>query len=101
MFPMYKLMDDFVAGLNEKFPDFTFTMEAGRKYHRVVVQHTKFTPAETAQRSVYCFLDPKTHVLKAAGWAKPAKGSRAHLEWEGVEAVVAKAAPYGRWLYKH
>ena len=47
----------------------------GRKYVRIVE-----TLTEGGGRSVHCFIDKKTgDVLKAAGWAAPARGARYNL----------------------
>lgn len=94
-----KLMDDFIEGLNKRFPDHTFTLTPLSKYNRVVVQHTKYEDASTAQRSVYCFLDGDTNIYKSAGWAKPAKHVRGNLADDGVQETLTRTDPYGSWLY--
>lgn len=96
----FEYVDAFVEGLNEKFPDYTFTTVMGKKYTKVVRQHTKFEDATKAQRSVFCFLDADNNVYKPAAWTRPAKGVRYNLT-DNVEAVVAQADPYGSWLYAH
>ena len=69
------------------------TVMQGRKYLRVVTNNGN-------SRSVYCFINRETgDILKAAGWASPAKGKRGSIfnpdQWENKGTLLA----YGGWLY--
>jgi len=71
----------------------TVSVEVGRKYFKLVTQHTH-------QRSVHSFVDRVTgDVLKAAGWAAPAKGARYNLV-TGLDGLLVAIDPYGSYLYK-
>jgi hypothetical protein len=68
------------------------SVEYGRRYAKVVA-------SDRNQRSVYCFLDMSNgDILKAEGWAKPAKHARGSLHepssWK--DAVTAWGARYLR-----
>lgn len=53
--------------------DYDFTVESGRKYHKVIMN-------AAGSRSVHCFIDKKTGgVFKSASWKSPAKGERFNL----------------------
>lgn len=83
---------EFVKGLNAKFPEDTFTAMPGKRYDRIVRQAKNST-----QRMAYAFIECETgHVFKSAGWAAPAKGVR----YTSVTAAIAAADPYGSFLYK-
>lgn len=85
----------FLEGLNTKFKgEYSFTAMKGRKFTRIV-QENKWGSA----RRVHCFLDPEGNVLKAAGWAAPAKGIRFVMTEDTVENVIAVADMYGSYLY--
>ena len=71
----------------------TVSVENGRKYFKLVTQHP-------GQRSVHSFVDRVTgDVLKAAGWAAPAKGARFNLV-TGMDGLLMSIDPYGSYLYK-
>lgn len=83
---------EFIAALDAKFVgQYTFELEPGRKYTRVVA-----TPVSGSGRSSYCFLDADGNVYKSAGWKGPAKGIRANLKTLNMDKVDA----YGSWLYR-
>lgn len=82
-----------VEALNKKFPEDHFEVDPLVKYVRV-------TAASGPGRRVYLFVNEAGEVLKPAGWSKPAKGVRAHLTPETLEAVVERADRWGGWLYK-
>jgi hypothetical protein len=68
----------------------------GRKFGKVVFTSV----APRTGRSVHSFVDLSTgDLLKAAGWAAPAKGARFNLVRE-LDKVTAVADPYGSYLYK-
>lgn len=57
-----------------------FTLEKGRKYHRIVQDtRNKETGEMFDQRSVAGFLDNDGNIYKAAGWKAPAKGIRGNI----------------------
>jgi hypothetical protein len=68
-------------------------VEVGRKYFKLVTVHSE------RSRSVHSFVDRVTgDVLKAAGWAAPAKGARFNLA-TGMNELLAAVDPYGSYLY--
>lgn len=87
----------FAEALDQKFERNEITTTGGRKYDRVVSGY----PNDPMSRSVHCFVERATgHVLKAAGWAAPAKGVRFDLSTaEGFVNAVEAADPYGSYLY--
>ncbi len=59
--------------LNKGISDYDFTIDTGRKYHKVIMN-------ACGNRSVHAFIDKKTgEVYKAASWKAPAKGVRFNL----------------------
>lgn len=90
------LVDDFVAGLNERHGEFDFSREVLRKYIRIVAA----SPKNGGNRHVYMFLDFDGNLLKAAGWKSPAKGSRGVLTQDNMSEVLEKTDPFGGWLYR-
>jgi hypothetical protein len=82
---VYDFMDE------DKRP--TVEVEVGRKYFKLVTVHSE------RSRSVHSFVDRVTgDVLKAAGWAAPAKGARFNLA-TGMNELLAAVDPYGSYLY--
>jgi hypothetical protein len=82
---VYDFMDE------DKRP--TVEVEVGRKYFKLVTVHSE------RSRSVHSFVDRVTgDVLKAAGWAAPAKGVRFNLA-TGMNELLAAVDPYGSYLY--
>jgi len=71
--------------------------EVGKRYIRLVLSHND----DGSGRYVHAFVDIATgDLLKAAGWKAPAKGARGNLlDDESFAAVLAKADPYGSYLY--
>lgn len=76
-------LNDFITFLNAKaaesavvekshFDPHTYRADVGPKNIKIVEQ--RYGRAEAA--SVYCFLDRKGNILKAASWKAPAKGVR-------------------------
>ena len=74
--------------------DYDFTIESGRKYHKVIV-------SANGSKSVSCFVDKKTgEIYKAASFRAPAKHVRYDLRIiEQREWVLANADWAGSWLY--
>ena len=59
--------------LNKGISDYDFTIDSGRKYHKVIMN-------ACGNKSVHAFIDKKTgEVYKAASWKAPAKGVRFNL----------------------
>lgn len=91
----------FVEALNEKFatPQFRIDATAGRNYDKIINVNIAADGHET--RSVHAFIDRKTlGLLKAAGWAAPAKGIRFNLSNpEALGNVIRQADRFGGYLY--
>jgi hypothetical protein len=75
--------------------DYDFTIESGRKYHKVIM-HTE------NQRYAHAFVDKKTgEVYKSASWKSPARGVRYDLRLiEEREWLFENADWSGGYLYK-
>jgi hypothetical protein len=83
-----------IARLKEGICGYNFTIESGRKYHKVIM-HTE------NQRSVHCFIDKKTgEIYKSSSWKSPAKGVRYDLRIiEQREWLLQNADWAGSYLY--
>jgi hypothetical protein len=86
--------EECIAKLKQGICSYNFTIESGRKYHKIVMN-------DGTQRSCHAFVDKKTgSLLKSASWKSPAKGERYNLliikerEWALENADWA-----GNWLY--
>jgi hypothetical protein len=86
--------EECIAKLKQGICDYDFTIESGRKYHKIVMN-------DGTQRSVHAFVDKKTgSLLKSASWKGPAKGERFNLliikdrEW-----LLENATWSGGYLY--
>lgn len=90
----------FVEAMNQKFAteQFRFEATAGRNYDKVINVNVS---GGHESRSVHAFIDRKTNgLLKAAGWAAPAKGIRFNLtEPEALGKVISQADKFGGYLY--
>ena len=73
--------------LCEKGPYRVLTAEPGRKYIKIVV-------ATGGSRSVYCFLDMKGNIYKAASWRAPAKHVRGSV-FDDHYSYGKALGPYG------
>lgn len=91
----------FVEALNQKLANENFRIEAtaGRNYDKII-NVSVFNNHES--RSVHAFIDRKTGgLLKAAGWAAPAKGVRFDLSTpEALGKAVHRADKFGSYLYR-
>jgi len=68
------LVDNFKSRNNNRTDDYTFTIESGRKYHKIMMT------TGGGSRSVHAFVDMKTgEVYKPASIKAPAKGVRFNL----------------------
>jgi hypothetical protein len=68
-----------IAILKEGICDYEFTIESGRKYHKIIMVIDN-GPDRSPSRSVHAFVDRKTgEVYKSASWKSPAKGVRYDL----------------------
>ena len=93
------LCDALVDNFKQSHPNsdpYTFSVESGRKYHKIVME------TESQSRSVHAFVDKKTgEVYKAASFKAPAKHVRFNLllikdrEW-----LLEHADWAGGYLYK-
>lgn len=89
---------EFATALAEKmkatefqFAATVFTAQGGNRYDKIVQNYD-----HGKSPSVHAFVDRATgHILKPAGWARPAKGVR-YLKWEDA---IEKADPFGSYLY--
>ena len=75
--------------------DYDFTIESGRKYHKIVM-------SANGSPSVHAFVDRKTgEVYKSASWKSPAKGVRYDLRIiEQREWLLENADWASSYLYK-
>ena len=86
--------EECIAKLKQGICDYDFTIESGRKYHKIIMN-------AAGQRSCHAFVDKKTgSLLKSASWKAPAKGERFNLllikdrEW-----LLENADWSGQYLY--
>ena len=86
--------EECIAKLKEGICSYNFTIESGRKYHKIVMN-------DGTQRSVHAFIDKKTgSVYKAASWRGPAKGSRYDLRLIADREWLLENADWsGGYLY--
>ena len=84
-----------IEKLRKGICDYEFYPEAGRKYHKVIMN-------ANGSRSVHCFIDKKTgEVYKSASWKAPAKGVRYDLRLiKDREWLLENADCFGGYLYK-
>lgn len=71
-----------------------YTVERGRKYHRVV-QHD----IRNNSRHVHAFIGEDGMLYKAAGWKSPAKGARYNLQLD-MDVIAKRFDPHGSYLYR-
>jgi hypothetical protein len=92
--------EECIAKLKEGICNYNFTIESGRKYHKIIMVIDN-GPDRSPSRSVHAFVDKKTgSVYKAASWRGPAKGARYDLRLiEQREWVFSNADWAGNWLY--
>jgi hypothetical protein len=83
-----------IEKLRQGICDYNFTIESGRKYHKIVMN-------DGTQRSCHAFVDKKTgQIYKSASWRSPAKGVRYDLRIiEQREWVLSNADWSGSYLY--
>jgi len=119
---MSTISERFAQALQDKFNDesaknplgygsvweYRFTVEAGRKFDRIVVASAIVSPERpfsANQRSVHAFIERATgRLAKSAGWSAPAKwggdlASRYNLTTQFDEAL-AVADAHGGYLYQ-
>ena len=92
------LCDALVDNFKQSHPNsdpYTFSVESGRKYHKIVME------TESQSRSVHAFVDKKTgEVYKPASFKAPAKHVRYNLLFiEQREWLLANADWAGGYLY--
>ena len=88
------LVDNFKQS-HPKSDPYTFSIESGRKYHKIVME------TESQSRSVHAFVDKKTgEVYKPASFKAPAKVVRYDLRLiEDREWLLENADWAGEYLY--
>jgi hypothetical protein len=91
----------FANALNEKFSDYTFDVDYGRKFDKVTQERVT-----GGGGSVHAFIERETgKLIKAAGWNAPQKGVnglayRYDLSTEeGFDLALEKSDQYGGYLY--
>ena len=92
------LCDALVDNFKQSHPNsdpYTFSVESGRKYHKIVME------TESQSRSVHAFVDKKTgEVYKPASFKAPAKVVRYDLRLiEDREWLLENADWAGEYLY--
>ena len=92
------LCDALVDNFKQSHPNsdpYTFSVESGRKYHKIVME------TESQSRSVHAFVDKKTgEVYKPASFKAPAKHVRYNLLFiEQREWLLENADWAGGYLY--
>jgi hypothetical protein len=92
--------EECIAKLKEGICNYNFTIESGRKYHKIIMVIDN-GPDRSPSRSVHAFVDKKTgEVYKSASWSAPAKGVRYDLRIiEQREWVLENATWCGQYLY--
>jgi hypothetical protein len=92
--------EECIAKLKQGICSYNFTIESGRKYHKVIMVIDN-GPDRSPSRSVHAFVDKKTgSVYKAASWRAPAKGSRYDLRLiTDREWLLSNADWSGSYLY--
>lgn len=85
-------------GSRQPWSDYVVTLEAGKKFIRVVRQEKRRDTGEIHGRSVYCFIQiDNGDILKAAGWKAPAKHARGSVFNANI---LEGCGPYGvAYLY--
>jgi hypothetical protein len=74
---MSNMSNSFADAMSVKFPNHAFTVEAGRKYDKIVMESTRFAGHD---RSVHAFVIIETgELVKAATWNAPQKNSDGSL----------------------
>lgn len=93
-------LQEYLAALNAIAPEgYSFDTTEGKRYTKIVMT------VRGGQRSVHSFVEPSTgHVLKAAGWQRPAKGVRFNLANDVsferlMEALKGRSAWASGYLY--
>lgn len=85
----------FVMQLDAKHDCYTFTVEPGNKFDRIV--QTRTNGYDNDNGSVHAFVCKKSGaVYKPAGWSQPAKGIR----YENVFAAAEASDAFGAYLYR-
>lgn len=82
--------------------DYSFIIESGTKYHKIIQSVDNGPNRMGPSRSVHAFVDKKTgEVYKSASWKSPAKGVRFDLRIiEQREWLLENADWAGGYLYR-
>jgi hypothetical protein len=86
--------EECIAKLKQGICTYNFTIEFGRKYHKIVMN-------DGTQRSCHAFVDKKTgQIYKSSSWKSPAKGVRFDLRLiKDREWLLENADWAGGYLY--
>lgn len=95
---------EYIAHLNNIFPDYEHSLMKGRKYTRIV-QASKL--ARLSARSVFAFIDNTTfELIKADSWSAPTKNSKGETfkkyflnSEENYHVVLENTDAHGAFLY--
>jgi hypothetical protein len=81
--------------------DYSFIIESGTKYHKIIMEIDNGPNRMGPSRSVHCFINRKTgEVYKSASWKSPAKGVRYDLRIiKQREWLLENADWAGGYLY--
>ena len=90
-----------IAELKAGNCDYSFVIESGRKYHKIIMVIDNGPNRVGPSRSVHAFINRKTgEVYKSASWKSPAKGVRYDLRIiEQREWLFENADWAGSYLY--
>jgi hypothetical protein len=90
-----------IAELKAGKCDYSFIIESGTKYHKIIMVIDHGPNRMRPSRSVHCFINRKTgEVYKSASWKGPAKGVRYDLRIiEQREWLFENADWAGSYLY--
>lgn len=98
---MLDITAEYASHLSEKHIEYTYEVEYGKKFDRIVQSYKGHT------RSVHAFIERATgKLIKPAGWNAPQRDKdglayRYDLSTpEGFDKAVADSDPYGSYLYK-
>jgi len=93
--------EEYVEKLKNGECDYSFIIESGTKYHKIIQVIDNGPNRLGPSRSVHCFINRKTgEVYKSASWKSPAKGVRFDLRIiEEREWLFQNADWAGGYLY--
>lgn len=91
-----KYHNEQIEKLRKGICDYEFTIETGRKYHKIIMN-------TRGNRSAHAFVDKKTgEMYKTASWKAPAKGVRYNLMNDKEREWLFQHADWaGSYLYRN